>query len=152
MWTPPWSRLTARRNMPTPTFKGGFGYHLLAVWCVNTQEMLAVTLRPGNAGSDTAADHITVLTQAVAQVPAAYRKHMLVRADGAGSSHGCWTASPNRAANAVAPLSIRSDSPAPVRSTISSRSCRRRRGPPRSRPKGTCATTEMSPRSLPCWT
>jgi len=71
-----------------PTFKGGFGYHPLAVWCDNTQEMLAVVMRPGNAGSNTVADHIDVLTQAIAQVPAPYRKHMLIRADGAGSSHG----------------------------------------------------------------
>jgi len=68
--------------------KGGFGYHPLAVWCDNTQEMLAVVMRPGNAGSNTVADHVAVLTQAIAQVPAAYRKHMLIRADGAGSSHG----------------------------------------------------------------
>ena len=70
------------------TFKGGFGYHPLAVWCDNTQEMLAVIMRPGNAGSNTVADHISVLTQAIAQVPASHRGHMLIRADGAGSSHG----------------------------------------------------------------
>jgi hypothetical protein len=50
--------------------------------------MLAVALRPGNAGSNTVADHIGVLTEAIAQVPASYRKHMLIRADGARSSHG----------------------------------------------------------------
>jgi hypothetical protein len=71
-----------------PTFKDGFGYHPLAIWCDNTQEMLAVALRPGNAGSNTVTDHIEVLTHAIAQVPCSYRKHLLVRADGAGSSHG----------------------------------------------------------------
>ena len=45
-------------------------------------------LRPGNAGSNTAADHIAVLTAAIAQVPAAFRKKLLIRADGAGASHG----------------------------------------------------------------
>jgi hypothetical protein len=70
-----------------PTFKRGFGFHPLAVWCDNTTEMLAVTLRPGNAGSNTAADHIEVLTAAIAQIPRSHRKKMLVRADGAGSSH-----------------------------------------------------------------
>jgi hypothetical protein len=69
------------------TFKGGFGYHPVGVWCDNTQELLAVTLRPGNAGSNTAADHIEILGQAIAQVPACYRKRLLVRADGAGASH-----------------------------------------------------------------
>ena len=78
----------SEKQFAAGTFKGGFGYHPLAVWCDNTQEMLAVVMRPGNAGSNTVADHVAVLTQATAQVPAAYRKHMLIRADGAGSSHG----------------------------------------------------------------
>jgi hypothetical protein len=34
---------------------------------------MALMLRPGNAGSNTAADHIAVLTAAIAQVPAAHR-------------------------------------------------------------------------------
>ena len=87
----------SEKSQAAPTFKGGFGYHPLALWCDNTQEMLAVLMRAGNAGSTpprfaggtpTVTDHIEVLTQAIAQVPGAYRKHLLVRADGAGSSHG----------------------------------------------------------------
>jgi hypothetical protein len=78
----------SEKSQAAPTFKGGFGYHPLAVWCDNTQEMLAVRMRPGNAGSNTVTDHIDVLSRAIAQVPAAYRKHLLIRADGAGSSHG----------------------------------------------------------------
>jgi len=70
------------------TFKRTYGYHPLAVWCDNTQELLAGALRPGNAGSNTTTDHIAVLTDAIAQVPAAHRKNLLVRADGAGASHG----------------------------------------------------------------
>jgi len=70
------------------TFKRGFGYHPLGVWCDNTQESMALMLRPGNAGSNTTADHIAVLTAAIAQVPAAHRRRMLIRADGAGASHG----------------------------------------------------------------
>jgi hypothetical protein len=77
----------SEKEHAAPTFKGGFGYHPLAVWCDNTQEMLAVAMRAGNAGSNTVADHIDVLTRAIAQVPSSYRKHMLIRADGAGSSH-----------------------------------------------------------------
>ena len=50
--------------------------------------MLAATLRPGNAGSNTTADHITVLTAAINQVPPAHRKKLLIRTDGAGASHG----------------------------------------------------------------
>ena len=44
-------------------------------------------LRPGNAGSNTAADHVTGLAAALAQVPAPYRGNVLVRLDGAGASH-----------------------------------------------------------------
>lgn len=40
------------------------------VWCGNTQEMLAVAMRAGNAGSNTVADNIDALTRAIAQVPA----------------------------------------------------------------------------------
>jgi len=69
------------------TFKGGFGYHPIGVWCDNTTELLAVTLRPGNAGANTATDHIDVLTQAITQIPATHRRNLLVRTDGAGASH-----------------------------------------------------------------
>ena len=69
------------------TFKRTFGFHPLGVWCDNTSELLTVALRPGNAGSNTAADHIEVLTAAVAQVPRTHRKKLLVRVDGAGASH-----------------------------------------------------------------
>lgn len=41
-------------------------------------------LRPGNAGSNTAADHLTVLEQALAQ---SFRSKILVRIDGAGATH-----------------------------------------------------------------
>ncbi len=70
------------------TFKKGFGYHPLGVWCDNSQESLALMLRPGNAGSNTVADHVAVLTAAMAQVPTTRRKNLLIRADGAGASHG----------------------------------------------------------------
>jgi hypothetical protein len=69
------------------TFKGTFGHHPLTAWCDNTGESLAVMLRPGNAGSNTAADHIAILDAAIAQVPARYRRKMLVTCDGAGSTH-----------------------------------------------------------------
>lgn len=69
------------------TFKRTFGFHPLGVWCDNTTESLAAKLRAGNAGSNTAADHIEVLTDAIAQVPAAHRQKLLIRSDGAGASH-----------------------------------------------------------------
>ncbi len=44
-------------------------------------------LRPGNAGSNTASGHISGLSAALAQVPAAFRRRVIVRLDGAGASH-----------------------------------------------------------------
>ena len=44
-------------------------------------------LRLGNAGSNTFAGHLTVLTAALRQIPARMRSRLLVRADGAGASH-----------------------------------------------------------------
>ena len=45
-------------------------------------------MRPGNAGSNTAADHLTLLERALMQIPDRWRSHpVLVRADGAGFSH-----------------------------------------------------------------
>jgi hypothetical protein len=69
------------------TFKRTFGFHPLGVWCDNTSEFLAAKLRAGNAGSNTAADHIEVLTDAIAQIPGTHRKKLLIRSDGAGASH-----------------------------------------------------------------
>ena len=63
------------------------GHHPLTAWCDNTGESLAVLLRPGNAGSNTAADHIAVADAAIAQIPARYRRKMLITCDGAGSTH-----------------------------------------------------------------
>src|SRR5215207_10474019 len=69
-------------------FKGGFGYHPLICWLDNTGEALAGRLRPGNAGANTATDHVAVLDDALAQIPDADRHDtpILVRTDGAGCS------------------------------------------------------------------
>jgi hypothetical protein len=70
-----------------PTFKRTFGFHPLTAWCDNTDESLVVKLRPGRAGSNTAIDHIEILTDAIAQIPARARRRMLITCDGAGSTH-----------------------------------------------------------------
>ena len=75
-----------------PTFKKGFGFHPLCAFVdhgqAGTGELLAIALRPGNAGSNTAADHIAVISAALAQLPAGRAgKSVLVRIDGAGSTH-----------------------------------------------------------------
>src|SRR5271165_4185714 len=70
-----------------PTFKMGYGFHPLGAWLANTTESLAMLLRPGNAGSNTFADHAAVLTAAIRQIPSRMRSRLLVRVDGAGASH-----------------------------------------------------------------
>lgn len=69
------------------TFKKTYGHHPLMAWCDNTGELLAIKLRPGNAGSNTAADNIEVLDAAIAQIPGPYRRKLLITVDGAGSTH-----------------------------------------------------------------
>jgi Transposase DDE domain group 1 len=70
-----------------PTWKKGYGFHPLGAWCRNTRECLAMLLRPGNAGSNTFTDHRDVLAAAIRQVPARFRRKIMVRVDGAGASH-----------------------------------------------------------------
>ena len=84
-----------------PTYKHGFGLHPLLVFLdrpdVSGGEALALAgiLRPGNAGSNTAADHVTVLDLALAQLPVHARPtpavpggpQVLIRADSAGATH-----------------------------------------------------------------
>jgi hypothetical protein len=69
-----------------PNFKG-FGLHPLLAYCDNTTEPLAGMLRPGSAGSNTAADHLAVLDAAITAVPPAFRRRLMVTCDGAGASH-----------------------------------------------------------------
>ncbi|MGY5034382.1 IS1380 family transposase, partial [Streptomyces sp. 900116325] len=68
--------------------KGGFGFHPLLCFLANTGEAMSGRLRPGNSGANTAADHIAVLDDALAQIPDAHRHGtaILVRADSAGSA------------------------------------------------------------------
>jgi hypothetical protein len=81
--------ITARSDKEgaAPTFKKGYGFHPLGAWLANTAESLAMLLRPGNAGSNTFADHAAVLTAALRQIPSRMRARLLVRVDGAGASH-----------------------------------------------------------------
>jgi len=37
----------SEKEQAAATFKGGFGFHPIGVWCDNTTELLAVSLRPG---------------------------------------------------------------------------------------------------------
>jgi hypothetical protein len=79
-----------------PTFKRGYGFHPLCSFVDHgkpgTGEPLAVVLRPGNAGSNTAADHIAVTRDALRQLPFTAKggrvgHKVLIRTDAAGGTH-----------------------------------------------------------------
>lgn len=70
-----------------PNYKKGFGFYPLMCSLDETNEMLVGKLRPGNAGSNTATDHIEVLDDAIAQLPVG-RHPDLARSDAAGATHG----------------------------------------------------------------
>ncbi len=81
-----------------PTYKRGFGFHPLLAFLDATGEALAGMLRPGNAGSNTAADHVTVLDMALAQLPIDPSDvEVIARADSAGLTHGFIDACVERA-------------------------------------------------------
>jgi len=84
-----------------PTYKGGFGFGPMFCFADVTGEALAARLRPGNAAANNAADHLVVLDDAIAQLPAAVaaghrdgdpaesvRRAVMVRADSAGCTAG----------------------------------------------------------------
>ncbi len=90
----------SEKESAAPTFKRGFGHHPLCSFLDHgpegSGEPLAVLLRAGNAGSNTAADHITVARSALTQLPghrAGTRpgRKVLIRTDGAGASHAFLT-------------------------------------------------------------
>ena len=70
-----------------PTYKGGIGFCPNLATCDNTDDVLVIDPRPGNATSNDAADNIAVLDRAVERLPGRYRRRMLIRLDGAGFSH-----------------------------------------------------------------
>jgi hypothetical protein len=81
------------------TWKRTFGHHPLLAFLdrpeVSGGEALAGLLRAGNAGSNTAADHVTVLKQALAALPEHARPRpgdrdsvrVVARSDSAGATH-----------------------------------------------------------------
>lgn len=75
------------------TWKRTFGHHPLFAFVDHGREgsgePLAGLLRPGNAGSNTAADHIAAARLALAQLPKKYRRgrRTLIRTDSGGGTH-----------------------------------------------------------------
>ncbi|MGH9044228.1 MAG: IS1380 family transposase, partial [Acidimicrobiales bacterium] len=92
-----------------PTFKGGYGFHPMFCFADATGETLAALLRPGNAGANTVADHVSVLDGAIAQLPEGIARghrggddpelvgrELIVRADSAGCTEGFLSACRHR--------------------------------------------------------
>jgi hypothetical protein len=79
----------SEKENAAPTWKKTFGFHPLCAFAdhgpAGTGEALAIVLRPGNAGANTAADHIAVTRLALAQLPAG--RKALIRTDAAGGTH-----------------------------------------------------------------
>lgn len=74
-----------------PTWKRTFGHHPMTAFIDHgpggTGEAAALVLRPGNAGSNTAADHITAGRLALNQIPFRPHKQVIIRTDSGGGTH-----------------------------------------------------------------
>lgn len=88
----------------TATWKKTFGHHPLVAFVdhgpAGSGQPVAALMRPGNAGSNTAADHITSTRLALAQLPGHLRRgrQTLIRTDSAGGTHAFldWLSRPGR--------------------------------------------------------
>jgi hypothetical protein len=71
------------------TFKGGFGFHPLLAYLDDSREALAGILRPGNAGANTASDHVGIVDLALEQLPreVVETAQIVVRTDSAAATH-----------------------------------------------------------------
>ncbi len=110
----------SKKERAAPTFKKTFGHHPLGCWIDNTEELASLLLRAGNAGSNTATDLITVLAEAITQVPKPHRRRLLITSDGAGASHDLinWCQRQNHAADRSVEYSIGFDVDVDVRAAI----------------------------------
>jgi hypothetical protein len=92
----------SEKDQATPTWKKTYGFHPLTVFADygadGSGEPLAIMLRPGNAGSNTAADHVEATRLALAQLPRHLRRRVLIRSDSGGGTHEflAWLTRPGR--------------------------------------------------------
>jgi hypothetical protein len=103
-----------------PTWKKTFGFHPMTAWAdhgaAGNGEPLAIVLRPGNAGSNTAADHIEAARLALAQLPRRLRRKTLIRADSGGGTREflAWLTAPSRRLHYSAGMTITQDMQAAI--------------------------------------
>ena len=92
----------SEKEQAAPTWKKTYGHHPLTVFAdhgpESSGEPLAFLLRAGNAGSNTAADHIEAARLGLAQLPRRLRRRVLIRADSGGGTHDflTWLTKPGR--------------------------------------------------------
>ena len=81
----------SEKEQAAPTWKHTFGFHPMTAFIdhgsIGTGEAAAIMLRKGNAGSNTADDHIATGRLALAQIPAHLHKQVLIRTDSGGGTH-----------------------------------------------------------------
>jgi len=79
-------------------------------------EPTAIVLRAGNAGSNTAADHIEATRLSLAQLPQHQRRKVLVRADSGGGTHDFldWLTAPSRRLHYSVGMTITEDMQAAI--------------------------------------
>jgi hypothetical protein len=81
----------SEKESAAPTWKKTFGFHPMTAFIdhgtAGTGEPAALVLRRGNAGSNTADDHVQAACLALAQIPAHLHKQVLIRADSGGGTH-----------------------------------------------------------------
>ena len=80
----------SEKELAAPNYKRGFGFHPILAFADHgtggTGAPMAGILRPGNAGSNTATDHIAVTELALAQLDSRQQGRVLIRADSAGGT------------------------------------------------------------------
>jgi hypothetical protein len=92
----------SEKEQAMPTWKKTYGHHPLTVFADHgpggSGEPLAVMLRAGNAGSNTASDHVEAARLALAQLPRHLRRRVLIRTDSGGGTHDFlkWLTRPGR--------------------------------------------------------
>ena len=147
--TPPCVNSYSEKQDAAPTYKKGFGFFPLGVWCDTTHEPLAAMLRPGNTGANDTDDHIELFDRALSGLPEEYQAGhfegdhpalvihpILVRADSAGATHGFVDAI--RVPTATSP----SDSPSTREFVMPCSSSKKRTG---SRPERPTARSGTAP-------
>lgn len=94
----------SRKQGAAGTYKKSFGHQPVGAWIDNTGELASLLLRPGSAAPNDAADLVLAVDEAIGQIPARWRRRLLVTSDTAGASHELigWLADLNTADNGMA--------------------------------------------------